>query len=284
MKKLLLKAARDLTKYQIVWWFIDKTIGRVSVFYSKLGNARSYQPETENKYFQFDKKCQELFSDLIVRHGPFKGMRYPRLESFGSSLFPKLLGSYESELGPAIREILRTPYTAIVDIGCAEGYYAVGFGMHFRDAKLYAFDLNEGALEMCHKMSILNEVNLTISGFCDGLALAELSLGNRALIFCDCEGYEMELIDQSLAMRLKDHDFLIETHDFINVEITKRVMDALVETHRCNLIESIDDTIKAYTYDFPELVNLSLSQRKIILSEGRPQIMRWIFARSKSHI
>lgn len=282
MKYLLLKAARGITKNRLVWWAIDQTMGKVSALFIKLQNARNHQAAAENKLSQFNERCNQVFSDLIVRHGPFKGMRYPSLESFGSSLFPKLLGSYESELAPTIREILRTPYTAIVDIGCAEGYYAVGLGMHFKNAGLHAFDIDERALEMCQRMAKINEVNLTTSGFCDGKALTSLNLGKRALIICDCEGYEVELIDQPLAQQLKDHDFLVETHDFLDIEITKKITDAIKGTHDFRLIESIDDIIKSYTYDFPELEPFSLSERKRILGEGRPHIMRWIFAQSKS--
>ncbi|RYD24104.1 MAG: hypothetical protein EOP88_01570 [Verrucomicrobiaceae bacterium] len=283
MKTLLLEAARGITKNQVVWWIINGTLGKVSALFLKLQNARNHQPAAEDERSRFEERCRALFPDLTVLHGPFKGMRYPSLESFGSTLFPKLLGSYEHELAPAIRKITQTPYTAIVDIGCAEGYYAVGLGMQVRNAKLYAFDTNENALDMCRRMAALNGVVLTTAGFCDGKTLKNLDLGNRALVFCDCEGYELELIDRSLAAQMKDHDFLVESHDFIDIEITKKVMGAMGETHDLELIESIDDIIKSYTYDFPELSPFSLSERKRILAEGRPHIMRWIFARSKSH-
>jgi hypothetical protein len=47
----------------------------------------------------------KLFPDLLVAKGPFKGLKYPSMHTFGSAFFPKLLGAYESELH---RLLLRT--------------------------------------------------------------------------------------------------------------------------------------------------------------------------------
>jgi tRNA G37 N-methylase Trm5 len=169
----------------------------------------------------------------------------------------------------------------VVDVGCAEGYYAVGFGMKIKEAKVFAFDTNEKALELCREMGKLNKVNVQTGGFCDSEKLMNLDLGERALIFCDCEGYEIELIDTQVASKLKEHDFLIETHDFIDISITKKLLEVLEQTHDCEIFESVDDILKAYEYQYSELEGLSLEKRLYVLSEGRPTIMRWIFARSR---
>src|SRR5436190_882004 len=67
-----------------------------------------------------------LSPDKKVLGGIFKGLQYPRFESSGSGLVTKLLGSYENELHPFIQQLGANKYTEIIDIGCAEGYYAVG--------------------------------------------------------------------------------------------------------------------------------------------------------------
>jgi len=38
----------------------------------------------------------------------------------------KLLGFYEQPLQPYIEQVIQTGYPTIINIGCAEGYYAVG--------------------------------------------------------------------------------------------------------------------------------------------------------------
>ena len=62
-----------------------------------------------------------------------------------SSCVPKLIGSYEEEVHPIIEEIIRRRYSIVVNIGCAEGYYAVGFALRIPDAIVYAFDVDTTA-------------------------------------------------------------------------------------------------------------------------------------------
>lgn len=282
MKSAITKLVVSIAGNNFSWVLLDKTLGRLSRSFIKIEAIREKVLGVSKPSAAFESTCSQLIGNLKVLHGPFKGLRYPHADSVGSSLLPKLLGSYESELSGVIDIILGTHYTAIVDIGCAEGYYIVGFGLHFKNSRLFAFDTDAHARKMCQEMADLNQVRLDLGSFCDQSLLAGLSLGERALIFCDCEGYEKQLISSALAEKLKNHDFLIETHDFIEIDITKGVLEAFEMTHCCELIESIDDIIKAYTYSYPELEPLDLSERNLILAEGRPRVMRWIFAKSIS--
>ena len=78
----------------------------------------------------------ELFCDGVVRHGPFAGLQYPELTAVGSALYPKLLGSYQREIQGWIEEICAAGYSEIVDVGFAEGYYAVGLARRLPRAGL----------------------------------------------------------------------------------------------------------------------------------------------------
>jgi len=109
-----------------------------------------------------------LFNDKKVLYGPFRGMKYPSLSSVGSALYPKLLGCYERELHGVIDSFLSNNYTEIVDIGCAEGYYAVGFGLKLNSVKIHAYDTDETARRLCREMAKLNgiEKRTTIKETC----------------------------------------------------------------------------------------------------------------------
>ena len=96
----------------------------------------------------------------------------------------KLLGTYESELTNTILAKKNIDYSAIVDIGCAEGYYAVGLGKMFQ-TKVYAFDTNKEALRDCEAMAQINDVEILFGDFCNKDILTGLELGNRALIVRD---------------------------------------------------------------------------------------------------
>ena len=230
---------------------------------------------------QFEEQINSVFKDNIVLHGPFKGMRYPQRCAIGSELYPKLLGSYESELSNIIHFILKQNYSTVVDIGCAEGYYAVGIGMNMPDAHIIGYDTNKKALALCHKMAQLNGVvSIETAGLCTQDTIRSLNLKKKSLIISDCEGYEKTLFSESLCEELRCHDLLIECHDFMNIEITPQLLERLSKTHTVEVIKSIDDISKVYEYDYPELKHYKLSGRRKILSELRPQIMRWIFAKT----
>lgn len=133
-----------------------------------------------------------------VLSGIFKGLKYPSYRSFGSSLLPKLLGSYEDELHLFFQKFSQNKYSDIVDVGCAEGYYAVGLALLFPEAKVCAYDISPKALNLCKKMAILNKTydRTDFKQKCDRDVLLNFQVKGRGLLICDCEGYESELFDK----------------------------------------------------------------------------------------
>src|ERR1043165_6627000 len=99
-----------------------------------------------------------LSPDKKVLGGIFKGLQYPAFKSSGSGLVTKLLGSYEDELHPFIKSLSSNQYSDIIDIGCAEGYYAAGLALLFPGAKIFAYDIDAVALERCAAMAEINGV------------------------------------------------------------------------------------------------------------------------------
>lgn len=61
----------------------------------------------------------------IIKYGPFAGMNYDVAASEGGGA-PRLLGGYEASLAPIINDIVEAKPDLIIDVGCAEGYYAIG--------------------------------------------------------------------------------------------------------------------------------------------------------------
>src|SRR5207253_2384293 len=85
---------------------------------------------------------------LVVENGPFAGMKYLDRVEHGD-LPPKLIGCYEAELHEVILCIAGRPYQRVVNVGCGEGYYAVGLARLLPAARVYAFDLSEVARALC---------------------------------------------------------------------------------------------------------------------------------------
>lgn len=259
-------------------WPLYKLCGRLSDSLGRMYGHARFTREMGERDEALRNLAAEMFPQLIVAGGPFRGMRYPTGQSYGSALLPKLLGSYESELHPVLEEMLANQHTAIVDIGCAEGYYAVGLGLRVADADIYAFDISADARMLCADMARLNgvEARVRIGGLCDEAALRSLPLGNRALIISDCESYEGVLFTSAVAGFLARHDIIVETHDFIDIDISTRLRDIFASTHKVRSIKSTDDIEKAHIYRYPQLDPYDTRTRRLILGERRPGIMEWL--------
>ncbi len=98
------------------------------------------------------------------------------------------------------------------------------------------------------------------------------------LIICDCEGYESVLFSEPTVAYLSNTTLLIETHDFLNPEISVRLEQLLTSSHSIQFIQSVDDILKAKYYTYKELEGLSLARRRELVKEMRPAIMEWIVA------
>jgi hypothetical protein len=226
---------------------------------------------------------REHIASLIVDQGPFKGMRYPAAKSCGSALVPKLIGSYECELHAIIEEICSQQYRIVIDIGCAEGYYAVGLALRIPSAYVIAFDTNTEATELCRLMADLNRVGHRVitAGWCDEDVLALLTSGGRSLIVCDTEGYEKTLFSESLVPLLSGHDLLIETHDIFEPGISDLLQERFSSTHEIVTTESVPDILKSRECRSPLLRQVKESERVDLVTEGRPDIMKWLYLKSR---
>lgn len=277
MKAIINAVSRPLVKNNLTWKLL-KPFARAGTHLQFLRDHFLYLQQ-----FSAAIDVQTLFREQKVLHGPFAGMKYPSLAASGSTLYPKLLGSYENELQSIIEACCQYPYTEVIDIGCAEGYYAVGFALRQKEARILAYDTNEFARSRCLEMARLNGVThqLTIKESCTAEELGSFPFQGRTLIICDCEGYERHLFNQDNLANLKNCDVLIETHDFMDIEISGELMALFAATHDVQVIKSVDDIEKAKTYQIEELAPYSLSARRQLVGEYRPAIMEWLFCKAR---
>ena len=216
------------------------------------------------------------WNGLRVRSGPFQGMQYVE-RAMSSTLGPKLLGSYEAELTPHLNRFLASAYTTVADIGCAEGYYAVGLAMRLPNARIYAYDIDPNARQLCLEMASANAVSdrVIVSGGCDADALSKLPLGG-ALMICDCEGAELDLLQPLQVPHLRDCDILVELHDFLDPQITSTIVSRFRDTHEIEIVASKSRDPEEYL----ESGVLNLSDAKLAVDELR-RPMSWAIMKSR---
>jgi Methyltransferase domain len=228
---------------------------------------------------QSESFLRKQFYSREVLSGFFKGMKYPAFIAAGSALFPKFLGSYEYELQECMQKLSKNNYLKIVDVGCAEGFYAVGLALRFPDAHIIAFDTDETALSLCGKMAEENGVlnRMTLEKTCTSQTFNHLDLTDRTLVICDCEGFEVELFNVGNVQFFKNADLVIELHPFQVANVKKTLFEIFKHTHAISYISSFDNSRKRF--DFArELRHFAEFDQLKAVEEGRPMTMEWMIA------
>ena len=211
---------------------------------------------------------------LRVVNGPFRGMAYAPI-SWGAALGPKLLGSYEEPIHGWVEMAVETGYSTIVNIGCAEGYYATGFALRCPATRVIGFDTHEPAIADARRIAALNGAAVEFRAErCTPHSLETLLSTDRAaaLLFVDIEGGELELLDPVACPALTRTDMIVEAHDCFIPGIT----DALIKRFRNTHAISIHiDTPFRWT-DYSGSGALSRAQVARLTNESRPEGMSWI--------
>ena len=228
--------------------------------------------------------ANQLFIDQTVLNGPFKGLNYPSLETTCRLLWPKLLGSYALELAPTIEAWKNYNFNTIIDVGCAEGYFAVGLALRWKCADVYAYDTDPAARDLCEKMILANclEDRVEVRDYFKSGQFADIATDSNTLFFCDVAGAECEVVSDFLQIKAARSAFLIiETHDFEGIDRTQKVLDMLQPTHATKVIQGVDDYRRPLVYEFKELKELSFDLKKHLLAEHRPHCQNWVIAEPK---
>ena len=172
----------------------------------------------------------------VVMQGPFAGMDFLPQSAEGCHI-AKLLGCYEQPLQPFIEQAITNAYPTILNIGCAEGYYAVGMAKRMPNTQVLAFDLNPKAQEVCAALAQKNAVSDRVKvGALFKPEDFETHRNQKVLVLCDIEGAENELLNPEAAPALKGMDIIVESHECLIPGITKVLIDRFKDTHQITLI------------------------------------------------
>lgn len=231
-----------------------------------------------------EEQVRAIFSDEMVKHGPFKGMQFS-LKAAGDSLsYSKLLGSYEAEIHPFIFAAAKKRYDEVVNIGCHDGYYAVGMARLMPETRIKAFDTDTDAHVKTKALAERNGVaaQMAYGGTYTAADVLKTDDNLRSFFMVDCEGAEKEIFTSTNAKQLRNADLVIELHLHIHHDLVEYFKGLFGETHDIQIVDSVDDHLKAMQYDYPELKDKSYELKRYILQE-RPTFMQWIFISAKSN-
>lgn len=235
------------------------------------------------RHWQFERNLARVAEAIVRRQGqrivtgPFAGMEYSR-EAVGSPLPAKLVGCYEEELHGLVERIVTSAYDTIINVGCAEGYYAVGLARRMPATRVIACDIDPRARRLCAEVAARNGVGdrVQVEGACTPERLAAILAApatGRALAILDCEGYELQLLQPEVVPGLRDCAVLVELHDFVDNRISATIRERCEGTHAIEIIDGRARDPDAY----PAIACLSPEDRRTAVNEFRPEVMQWAF-------
>jgi predicted O-methyltransferase YrrM len=212
-----------------------------------------------------------------VAAGPFAGLKYGDV-SQGSAYIPKLLGIYERELTPQVTEIVSLNPKLIVDIGAAEGYYAVGLARLIPSARVIGFEMEFKGRAALSAMAALNSVSdrVEVRGKCEAADLVN-ALGDEtsAVVICDVEGYEVVLLDPVTVPGLSQNAILVELHDFLVPGLRDTIRSRFAATHEITLVTQEIRSREEFPWRTLGTALLPKSYLDWAVSEWRPVVMEW---------
>ncbi|MFM7609022.1 MAG: hypothetical protein ACKO9A_09160 [Alphaproteobacteria bacterium] len=182
---------------------------------------------------------------LVVQGGPFAGMRLPPNNTEGCHA-PKLLGCYEEALHPHLEKFIARGFDAVLNIGCAEGYYAIGMARRMSGTKIFAHDLNQEAQKTCRSMAELNGVadRIMIDGLFSGGDFERFAALDT-LVMVDIEGAEEALLDPEAFRALRRMTIVVECHGGPERGTTETLTARFQPTHHVTRLDQ--------TYSQPKL-------------------------------
>ncbi len=207
----------------------------------------------------------------VVQSGPFEGMHLPRETKWKHTrLAPLLIGCYEEELHEEIlhqvERLKGLPNPKIANVGCAEGYYAVGMKRLLPNATLYAVDIDQESLAIARKAATDNGVEIVTDAAVDTWMHSDL-------IIMDCEGNEIYYLDLTKYPYLANSHVIVETHIVKEPQFSGEVIRRRFgRTH--NIFWICEGPRDPNKYHF--LRGLNSDYRWMAMCEGRPNMMSWI--------
>ncbi|NCW01502.1 MAG: hypothetical protein EBW20_06615 [Betaproteobacteria bacterium] len=218
----------------------------------------------------------------VVMQGPLAGLDFLQQSAEGCHI-AKLLGCYEQPLQPFIEAAITQGYSTILNIGCAEGYYAVGMAKRMPNTRVLAYDLNPKAQQICRELASKNGVSdrVQVGGLFQPSDFASYA-SQHVLVLCDIEGAEKDLLDPASAPALKGMDIIVESHECLIPGITQLLTDRFKDSHQITLIQ---DDGQRQLHNPPQwFVNLAHLDQLLATWEWRSGPTPWLVMRARDAV
>ena len=220
-----------------------------------------------------------------VRYGPLQGLRLRLDATWGAGdRAGMLLGLYEKEVVEVLAKAL-CDRAVFIDIGAADGYYAVGLLNAGLCEKSIAFEMSAKARESIGDLARLNNVSdrLTICGAAREDTLQSLGKDasfEQCVVLCDIEGAEVTVLNENALRIMAGAIIVIELHPSGMLGI--KAVESLLRQRSEPLFDVTTIHCGARApLEISEISAFDEDDQWLICSEGRGYRQSWLVLRPK---
>ena len=226
-------------------------------------------------YYKFTKKYWSILSyehakkhNFIVQYGIFKNLKMNHEISWGQGdIASKIYGFYENKIQQKIKDI-NNPI--LIDIGAADGFFAIGSLKSKICEFCYAFEETKKSRENLSKTAKINNVQnkLSIIGKVTKdnfftLLPSKINF-SEVTILCDIEGGEFDLFSDEILATIRCSNIIIEIHKNHNKNLEIDLLERVKKYFNVSIIIDNDKNFESVS----ELHALNDIDRNLICSEG----------------
>lgn len=214
-----------------------------------------------------------------VAYGPFKGMQLAEDVWWSKNdRTTQLLGIYEERVFTKLRYFAQHGAKTFIDIGAADGYFAVGMAYSGIYKNVFAFEIEERGRESIKENSVKNGCSglvhvsgeacfESINGLIDKEQMKELLI--------DIEGGAYDFLSEEMLALLFGSFVICELHPFL-IEDGVAAQNNLLERASTKFQTELIMRESYSPNSFSELSDLSDEERLIAVGEERAKNMQWL--------
>jgi|TARA_B100000795_G_scaffold260913_1_gene237218 hypothetical protein len=219
-----------------------------------------------------------------VAYGTFKGMKLSKNTYWSKNdIITHILGVYEKHVLKKIIEFSKKGNYPFIDIGAADGYFAIGMAFSETFKKIYAFEIDEEGRRSLNR-NIENNLckdKVVVDIEANFETLKEIVDKNKsAVILIDIEGSEFDLLDDNLLQLLSNCYIVCELHPTLSANGFEK-QNMLINNAKAFFDVSIIQRESYSPNKFSELNEFTDEERLIAFGEGRENNMNWLILEPK---
>jgi hypothetical protein len=270
---VILNKAVSIIKRDGLKWFFVRVFGRL------LGQEMEICRTKQKALSILEKKYKNQ-----IAYGLFKGMKLTTSNSWDPfSKINQILGTYEEHVLQELLYFKEKGINCFIDIGAADGYFAVGMAYSQTFENIYAFEISRLGQEIILDTATQNQCEqlITINGEANSSTIAELIWQHKQAVFLiDIEGAEYTFLNLEMLDLLKNCCVICELHPWLiekGYELQNILLSTASERFDINIIKR--EVYRPNNYE--EFDDFTDEERLIAVGEGRHKNMQWLVLKPK---